>query len=86
MSTALVDSAETAIGTLTWWHRGWLEYALRLDTADGTHEAVEDSWFAALATIARELPVDLPLPDPVRAEHADQHREQWTRWVRETLG
>lgn len=92
MSTTTVNTAEIKLGrslaTLTWWHRGWLEYALRLETADGTFEAVEDSWFAALATVSRELPRPLPTPsfEYGRAENADEHRQQWTRWLAETFG
>ncbi|GAA4415286.1 hypothetical protein ACFQV2_30495 [Actinokineospora soli] len=87
MSTATVNTAEIGLGTLTWWHRGWLEYALRLETPDGTYEAVEDSWFAALATIARDLPGALPVPtDYARAENAAEHRQQWTTWLASTFG
>lgn len=90
MSTAAVNTIQIKLGrslsTLTWWHRGWQEYALRLDTADGTYEAVEDSWFAAFATIARETPRELPTPPSHGpADHAEAHRQEWTRWLSETF-
>ncbi|WP_258904508.1 hypothetical protein [Actinokineospora sp. UTMC 2448] len=95
MSTAVMNTADITLtrdgrpvrATLTWWHHGWLEYALRLDGPTGVVEAVEDSWFAAITEIARDLAAaGYELPEPPQegpATNPDEHRARWVSWLGE---
>ncbi|MGX7824736.1 hypothetical protein ACTG9Q_06560 [Actinokineospora sp. 24-640] len=76
----LRDGARTT-GTLTWWRHGWQTYALRLEGPFGMVEAVEDTWFDALAAVREQMAgwtLDLPESLP---EIAEEHRLQWLTWL-----